>query len=569
MKRLIPVFTAIVLILLVVGVSFGLKLRERYTYSTEKADLNSYYGLSQENQAAVVMGNDMLDEKAQMKDGECYLPYDMVCDYFVTSRFYVGEGGKEIRYAMPDRIISALTDGSASYKDGDTQVPCDHAVAYYDGDTLYMSISFIRLFKVFDYSVYANPNRVQINVAYQEQQTAELKKNAQVRVRGGVKSEILEAVTKGSKVIVLETLDHWTKVKTSDAVIGYVPNSALGDVQKETPQFADASSQYGDAQYTSISKQYKINLAWHQVSGIAGNDSLSSLLTNTKALNTVSPTWFYIKDDSANIESFASQGYVDTAHAKGLEVWAKIDDFTADINHQAIFSTAALRSNLISQLMNQVQTYGIDGINIDFEKVPQEAGPDYVEFIRELSIQCRAAQIVLSVDDYPPSGGTSWYNRAEQGVFADYVIIMGYDENYAGSKQAGSVASINYVEAGIKDTLEDVPAEKLINAIPFYTRIWTTAGTEISSKAVGMADAQAFLAQNGMTAAWDDTTCQNYAELQSGNNFYQVWLEDAASVQTKLNVMSNYKLAGVAEWKLGLETPDVWDEIAAYVGAAG
>lgn len=568
MKRLIPVLTAIVLIIIILAASMGTKLFERYTYSSEKADLRAYYGLTQDNQAAIVMGNEILEEKAQVKDGEYYLPYDIVSKYFVESRFYVNKAENSIRYCLPDRMIQTQI-GEAAYQDGSDQVAVKYGVSYYDGDTLYLAVDFIRLFKAFDAAAYTDPNRIEINLSYTEQQSATLKKDSQLRVKGGVKSEILEDLTKGASVTILETMDKWTKVKSADAMIGYVKNGVLNAPTSATPQLQDAASTYGDAQYTSISKDYQINMAWHQVSGVAGNATLDSMLSAAKGVNTISPTWFFLSDNAGNITSYASQDYVTDAHNRGLEVWAKLDDFTAKVDDEAIFSSSQNRQNLITALMNEVQKYGIDGINIDCEKVSEDAGPHFVEFIRELSISCRAAGIVLSVDNYPPSGGTTWYNRAEQSVFADYVIVMGYDENYSGGGKVGSVASINYVENGIKDTLKVVPSSKLINALPFYTRIWKTTGTEITSEAASMSDAQAFLTKNGLTAKWDDTTCQNYAELQDGDTLYQVWLEDAASLQTKLNVMKNYNLAGVAEWKLGLETPDVWDEIAAYSGTSG
>lgn len=564
MKRLIPVLTAIVLIILILGVSFGLKLAERYSYSNKEADLNEYYGLTAQDQVAVVMSDKILDEKGILKNGECYLPYDMVCKYFVASRFYVNKNENSIRYVMPDRIIS-LNIGDTSYTDGNKKTSCEYAPAMYVNDTLYMAVDFVRLFSVFDHTVYTSPNRIQIDTSYEEHKTALLSKAAKVRIRGGIKSDILTSVSEGAKVTVLEEMGKWTKVKTADSFIGYVENSALGGKTNETPQFKDSTSTYGGAEYTSIHRDHKINMGWHQMAGAAGNASLASIIAETKSLNTISPTWFFLSDNNGGISSFASADYVQAAHAKGIEVWALVDDFTGNVDDNAILSSSANRAALISNLMGEVKKTGLDGINIDFEKVSEAAGPHYVEFIRELSVQCRAAKIVLSVDDYPPSGGTTWYNRAEQSVFADYIIVMGYDENNSAGNTAGSVSSISYVENGIKDTLKSVPASKLINAVPFYTRIWQTAGTKVSSQAVGMSDAKAFITNNHITTSWDEKTCQNYGEIQKDNTYYQVWLEDAASLKAKLGVMSNYNLAGVAEWKLGLETPDIWDELSAYV----
>ncbi len=202
---------------------------------------------------------------------------------------------------------------------------------------------------------------------------------------------------------------------------------------------------------------------------------------------------------------------------------------------------------------------------MDFEQISADCGEHYIEFIRELSIPCRANGIVLSVDNYVPTEYTAHYDRAEQGIVADYVIVMGYDEHYAGSPEAGSVASIDFVEDGIAKTVEQVPPEKVINAIPFYTRIWETSNGQISSQAVGMEAAQEYVNAHSISVEWDEAACQNYGEYTEGGSLFQVWLEDVESIRVKLNVMDNYQIAGVASWRLGFEKPEIWDEIGAYL----
>lgn len=450
--------------------------------------------------------------------------------------------------------------------DGEEQNLCDYQIAFYEGDTLYIAVDFIRLFTVFDYETFREPNRIQIYTAYTERQVAEITKDTQVRYQGGVKSEILKEVAQGEQMIVLEQMENWSEVKTQDGFIGYVENKRLGEIKTITPSFLSNSSMYGELEYTSISKDYKINMGWHQVSGSDGNSTFAEVTANVKGLNTISPTWFHLTGNEGNIVSYASQEYVNNAHAMGLEVWALADDFTEEVDRFAIFSSSTARANLIQNLMQQVLTYGIDGLNIDFEKIDETTGKHFVEFIRELSVECRKNGIVLSVDNYPISGGAIWYNRREQSVYADYVIVMGYDEHWSTSSTAGSVASIDYVQKGITDTLEYVPAEKLINGIPFYTRIWKTTGTSVVGESMGMRAAADFVANNGIQTQWLDKECQHYGEIQKDDTLYQVWLEDYDSVKVKLDVMRTYDLAGVAQWKLGLETPEVWDLISDYCG---
>lgn len=563
MKKIIPVLIAVVLIIIIVGVSFGKGIMEKYSYSKDQADLNEYFGVSGD-EGAIIMQDEIIEDKARVSaDGTFYITYDTVSDYFIYTRLYVNETENTIRYVLPDRIIS-YNIGESSYMDGENENLCDYQIAFYEGDTLYIAIDFIRLFTVFDFETFREPNRIQIYTTYGEKQFATIEKDTQVRYQGGVKSEILKEVVAGDQVTVLDQMETWSKVKTSDGFIGYVENKKLGETESLTPAFVNNSSMYGDLEFTGITKEHKINMGWHQVSCPGGNATLAEVTANTKGLNTIAPTWFHLTGNEGNIVSYASADYVDSAHAMGLEVWALADDFTEEVDRYAIFSSSTARANLIQNLMREVQNYGIDGLNIDFERIDEKTGKHFVEFIRELSIECRKNGIVLSVDNYPISGGAIWYNRREQGVYADYVIVMGYDEHWGSGGTAGSVSSIDYVESGIADTLEYVPAEKLINGIPFYTRIWKTTGTEVVGESVGMQAAANFVAENGIQTQWQEAECQHYGEIQKGDTLYQVWMEDYDSVKVKLDVMKTYDLAGVAEWKLGLETADVWDLIVEY-----
>ncbi len=563
MRKIIPVLIAIVLIIIIGGASFGSAIMEKYSYSGEKADLNEYFGVTGD-EAAIILQDEVIEDKALVgADGTFYISYDTVSDYFIYTRLYVNETENTIRYVLPDRILS-YNIGEDSYLDGGEKNLCDYRIAFYEGDTLYIAVEFIRLFTIFDYETFREPNRIQIYTTYGERQVVETTKDTQVRYQGGVKSEILKEVAQGEQMVLLDQMETWSKVKTEDGLIGYVENKRLGEAQSVMPTFLNNSSMYGELEFTGILKDYKINMGWHQVSGSSGNATLGEVVANTKGLNTISPTWFHLTGNDGNIVSYASKGYVDSAHARGLEVWALADDFTEDVDRYAIFSSSSARANLIENLMQEVLNCGADGLNIDFEKIDEATGKHFVEFIRELSIECRKNQIVLSVDNYPISGGAIWYNRREQSVYADYVIVMGYDEHWGTGGKAGSVASIDYVEKGISDTLEYVPAEKLINGIPFYTRIWRSTGTEVAGDAVGMQAAAEFVANNAIQTQWLEKECQYYGEIQKGDTLYQVWLEEDDSIKVKLDVMKTYDLAGVAQWKLGLETPEIWELIVEY-----
>lgn len=565
-KKIIPVILAVVLIIIIGGVSFGGMIIDKYSYSKERADLAAYYSISGSDDVAIVLQNEIVEERAKLLDGIYYLDLATVHKY-LNERFYEDKNENLLLYTLPDDIIRTSI-GSNIREDKSGSEDMGYVISRYEGDTLYVAIDYVKKYTNFGYEVFTEPNRIQLDTVWEDIQIAEIKKDTAVRVRGGVKSEILTEVAAGDKVTVLEQMETWSKVKTADSVMGYVENKRLTGIRSELPI---PVTDYAEPEYTSVTRDYKINMGWHVVAGVAGNDTLTEVTANTQGLNVISPTWFKLCDNEGNYTSFATTDYVSKAHDMGLEVWALIEniEYSDSIDMYEILSSTTTRKVLIDNLVNEVLNCGIDGINVDFEQISMDCGEHYVQFLRELSIPCREHGIVLSVDNYVPTGYTDHYDRAEQGVVADYVIIMGYDEHYVGSEVAGSVASINFVEEGIARTVEEVPANKVINALPFYTRIWETttenASTSISSQAVGMQMAEDYVTNHNIEVVWDDETCQNYGEYTSGNTLHQVWLEDERSIQVKLNIMEKYGIGGVASWRLGFEKPEIWNEIMAYL----
>lgn len=561
-KKIIPIVIAIVLIIIIGGVTFGSRILEKYSYSKERADLNAYYGITGSQEAAIVLQDEIVEEKGRISDGICYLDMATIHKY-LNDRFYVDGGEGLLLYTLPEDIVRNSI-GSSVKETAQGSEELGYTAAIWEGDTLYVALDYIKQYTNFSYQLFTDPYRIQLTTEWPSYEVASISKNTQVRVKGGVKSEILTDVQKGDQVSVLEQMETWSKVKTADSVIGYVENKRLTGIRSEQPI---PVTDYQEPEYTSLTRDHKINLGWHVVASAGGNDTFNSVTANAGNLNVISPTWFKLCDNEGGYTSFASADYVQKAHDRGLEVWALIEniEYKDSISMYEILSSTTTRQKLIDSLMNDLITYGIDGINVDFEQLSMDCGEHFVEFIRELSAACRKNGKVLSVDNYVPRDFNDYYDRKEQGIVADYVIVMGYDEHYAGSKEAGSVASIDYVEDGIAQTVKEVPAEKVINAIPFYTRIWETTGDGISSQAVDMVTAEQFISNHGITAEWDETTCQNYGEYTSGDSRYQVWLEDADSIKVKLNVMENYGIGGVAEWRLGFEKPEIWDVIGEYL----
>ena len=363
-------------------------------------------------------------------------------------------------------------------------------------------------------------------------------------------------------------METWSKVKTVDAVIGYVENKRLGEITEETET---PVTDYQAPEYTSLTADSKICLGWHSIGGVAGNDTLYSMVSGTKGMNVIAPTWFSMTDENGAFRSFATAGYVTTAHQMGLQVWGVLDNFNyanengISISTLNMLSSTTARQNLVKNVTDTAVGLGLDGINVDFEQLSSDCGPHYVEFLRELSIECRNKGLVLSIDNYVPFNFNDYYRLDIQGEVADYVIIMGYDEHWHGSKDPGSVASISYVSDGLDRTLQEVPANKVVNALPFYTILWKTEGTDVTDEYITMRNEADFMSKAGVSAEWDEVTCQNYAEWTSGSVNYQIWLEDAESIAVKLNMMTTKNIGGVAVWRLGYGTQAAWELINAYL----
>ena len=433
-----------------------------------------------------------------------------------------------------------------------------------------------------DFQTYEEPNRVMIISNWGETTVATVKRNTQVRYRGGVKSPILTNVSKKDIVTVIEDEDDWKKVRTEDGYVGYMKTNCLKNERKEL-----ISRAFEEQVYPSISKDYTINLAWHVVTNKTANDTVLSTIADTKGLTTISPTWFTVADTRGNINSFASSQYVNYAHQSNIEVWGLVRDFDGGINSYEesyeLLSHTTHRENLINQLIAEALKTKLDGINVDFEKISIECGEHFIQFVRELSVKCRQNGIILSVDNYVPAGYNKHYNLKEQGTVADYVIIMGYDEHYAGSYESGPVASLAYVKSGIEETLKVVPKEKTINAVPFYTRLWKEVpktegelaaeeGTEaaeysvkVTSVAYGMRAAEQVIRTSGAQIVLDEATGHNYAQWEADGATYKIWLEDEAALEAKLKLMKENELAGNAAWRLGYEKSGTWDLILKYV----
>lgn len=563
-KKILPVIVAILLILVIGGCTLGKMLLDRYSYSKEEADWNEFYQVSETDRSAIILQDEMVEEQALIKDGVCYFDLATVHKY-MNEVFYADLSEDLLLYATPTEVIRTTFEETSYITTEGTQ-DTGYVISFTEGDTVYVAADYVKLFTNYSYECF--DRHVQVYTEWGTRQVAQLKKDTAVRLRGGVKSPILTQAAKGDTLEILEQMETWSKVKTADSVIGYVENKRLDEITEETET---PVTDYQEPEYTSLTSDSKICLGWHSIGGVGGNDTLYSMVSGTKGMNVIAPTWFSLTDENGSIRSFGTTNYVTTAHDMGLQVWGVVDNFNyanetgTAISTLNMLSSTTSRQNFVQNVTDAAVSLGLDGINVDFEQLSSDCGPHYVEFIRELSIQCRNRGLVLSIANYVPFNFNDYYRLDIQGQVADYVIIMGYDEHWHGSKDPGSVASIGYVSGGLERTLQEVPANKVVNALPFYTILWKTEGTEVTDEYITMNNEADFMSRAGVTAEWDEETCQNYAEWTSGSATYQIWLEDAESIAVKLNMMTTRNIGGVAVWRLGYGTQAAWELINAYL----
>ncbi len=556
---------------------------KKYFKLSEYADGDNTVAAAAEGELAVVLNGEILDTRAKIIGNALYMDIESVNDYLNAGVYW--DAKEEISlFTLPSEEIEVRAGDKSYTREGKT-ISFESEIIVKQGNTAYVLVDYVDDFTAMNYTkIDGDTGRVVMNTVYGEKSYVTASKGFKLRAGESKDYEILKDIKKDEKLTYVSAgkSADWAYVMTSDGISGYAKTADLSAVATEV-----IASDFKEIVYTSIKKDFDICLGWHQMEFAGGNDSFDKLVKKADCLNVISPTWMKVSNANGGITSLASSAYVKKAHKKNIEVWALVSDFDYDSDGVAyitkVLPETTKRKRLVANIMKEILNCGADGVNVDFEKITAGVSDDYIQFLREMSLECRKAGVVLSVDNYAPTAGTAYYNRKAQGEVVDYCIIMGYDEHWGGGSKAGSVASLPFVENGIINTLKSVPAEKVINAVPFYTRVWTeipeemTDGTQeiiedpiygnyaLSSKAVGLESAINLLKKNGVTKVWLEDLGQYYGEYKEDGKTVRIWLEEDESMTKKLELIDKYKLAGVACWKLGLEYEEIWDVMDKYV----
>ena len=530
----------------------------RFIPTSSKRDPKEYFGIEGRDEVGVVVNGHVFETPGITLNEEIYLPIDEVSKYLNPGFFYSENENMFIITTPVEKIAVSVADSAEQNlfvsRDGENYISYNYLYQYtdMDGDVVLGDTDRIVIRTVFDYDMRT------------------VGEKAVVRERPTIRGLVLEKPEAGTQVSILESdgsmdAGTWTHVTTPTGYTGYIENKYLeGDMIHVTEDRVRP-----ELIYTHILREDKINMVFHQTDNQASNNMLAQSLEGVSGVNVIAPTWFYLESPEGDMSSVASDTYVATAHSRGLSVWTVANDFDGAVNSSkdtfSALSTYAGRSKIIDTIVSETVRVGADGINIDFEKVDADCAPYFQEFIRELSVSCRTQGLVLSIDAYVPTY-TKYLGRAELARTADYIVCMCYDEHTSGSETAGSVSSLPFVQKGIRDTLKEVPPEQTVIALPFFTRLWkVNENAAPTSSAMGMGEAAAWLSENAANVVWDEETGQNYAEAKGVDGTSKIWIEDAQSISEKMKEVMAAGCAGVAEWKLGLETQDIWQVISDHL----
>lgn len=529
----------------------------RYTPTKEKMSGYKYFDIDKNTDKVLVMidGESYPDTGINI-DGRLYLPQEFIADN-INVGFYYDKESDATLYSDTSYIY-AFKKNQNDYSDDTGKIyTMDYSVIRDVDGECFIAWDYVAERTDCEYQYASEPDRLNVTLKSEAKQCVTAGKKAAVRYRGGIKSPVLEYVSKGDRLEYVDDIDEWIKVTTVSGYTGYVKKSEVSDT------FEYVREQKAVEEHNFLLKNEKITLAWFQVSGTAGNSSIDNNMSTISGVNVIAPTWYSVTDESGNMSSYASADFVSKMHQRGIDVWALVSDFDTNVDFAQLYSSKAARTNMVNKLVGEAKSYGFDGINLDYENIKSAYAKDYLQFVRELSVVCERNGIVLSTDNYKPEAYNRCYNLKEQSKFVDYVIVMAYDEHYAGT-DAGSVASLPFVKEAVEDTVQLVGKEHVIAGIPFYTRIWTTTDGNTTSRAVGMQAAIDQLKSDGQVALWNDDCGQYVASYTVGSSTRQIWFEEEKSIEAKMQVIQQENTAGVACWKLGLEKSTVWSVISQY-----
>lgn len=507
----------------------------------------------QDNQIIEIDGGFIIDENG------VYLDKDVILDN-LNSHISYDEESKMLVITTLDEVIRFYGEETVKINQEETKdispmifienkpfLPIDRLDAY-----LGLSINYIE-----------DTNKLVLLNMYEDRVTGKIfRNNIKLFTDKSIFSSTIDTLFAEDSVIVVEEDKSWTKVITEGGYIGYVKSKHIIDKVNISGKEKKTKNPIWKP------KNEKIILTWEHV---YSKNPDTNRIGELKGVNIVSPTWLSLGNSEGKINSNISQEYISWAKDRGYRIWVLFSNsFDPDLTHEFL-NNARAREYVINQLLDIVKENNMDGINIDFENVYLKDKRALVQFVRELTPIFHENRLVVSMDVTVKGGSENWslfYDRAALGEVVDYIAVMTYDEHWAASPVSGSVASLSWVEKGIKGLLEEVPKEKLLLGIPFYTRMWVETPSrtkanemDVKSRTLTMEAVNKILEKDNVVRVWDEMAGQEFLVYIEDGAIHKVWVEDSKSIELKTKLVNKYNLAGVAIWRRGFETENIWEVI--------
>jgi spore germination protein YaaH len=522
-------------------------------------------------QYPLIYNGALMSDHVIVESDEIYLPFEMMKKE-IDPYLYYDEETQAVILTTSNKVItldnSHLTD-ELSHESIELQFPIKEIqgvvyVPYTPFKTIYpYGVTLNVSGNVVELEAFQKPTlygEIVLPLRGEEQEPVK----AYVRTDHTDQAPYVQSLDHGSKITVHREEDSWYYIQTSEGYLGYVPKAkvVLGEIL--TQPWVKPTKSFTPWNPTGE----KINLTWEHV---VRRTPDPSTITPPPGVNVLSPTWFHLQDEEGTLKNIADKQYVDWAHKNGYKVWALVtNDFNPDLTHE-VLSSYTKRKNIIMQLVYFAEIYELDGINIDFENVYLKDKENLVQFVRELTPYLHEQGLVVSIDVTIKSLSEMWslfLDRKALGEVVDYMMVMTYDEHWGTSPKAGSVASLPWVERGLQGVLEEVPNEKILLGVPFYTRLWMEetdeqGKTKVSSKAYSMSGVENWLEEHSVNVVYDEMSGQFYGEYYDAKEevTYKVWVEDELSMSKRIALVHKYNLGGVASWRRGFEKPVIWEVI--------
>jgi len=560
-NKIYIIIVSIIYIVISIGITnFAIKfIHNKYSPNT---NIISFFD---EDIINIVIEDELVNEYGQpiIEGKEILLPFDLIKKYIDDTIYYDKDRAK-ITITSEDKVIRISNNDLQAFLNME-KYTLDASSRYVNG-ILYVPIMAFK--DIFDIDIQLiKDEHVLIIDKLKNYKIVGYINNEQGVIRSdmSVYKPIYKMYNPSNiEVIVYSTLGDWTKIRTSEGIIGFVENKYLNthieyekvviDIRKDIPGEIDT-----------------IIFAWEAFYDQTKGDSN---IVDSSVLNVISPTWFKIADVAGNINSFAETTYVQKAHELGYQVWPLVSNTFSDIEMTSeILRNTDVRDNIIRQIIAFSTIYNIDGISVDLENIYLKDKDVYTQFIRELVTLAHKSNLLVSVAVGIPEGSETYskcYDHKQLGLIADYIMVMTYDQYYGSSKTAGSQAQVSWVEKNLEKTLELVDSQKLVMGIPLYTRLW-----EITSKGAhnirnySIDGAKQLIEEKNATIKWDDESGQYVATYNEKGNTYKMWLEDESSIKEKVALVNKYDLRGVCLWELNWGNDSIWDAINEVISKGG